>query len=123
MKKIILSFAVCVSISTLVIADSTINTQSTRLNSMELNNNMTKDGFNIFSNPAHMSNVKTGAFIELGLVDNGGADTDDENGENNDPNAFSGLFLENTKYGNFGVILNRQNNNSEYFNNWDLIQK
>ncbi len=70
--KIALAMSVLTSA---LLADSTLGTQSTRLESMQLNNYMTKDGFNFFFNPAHIAGAQTGAFVELGLKSNGGAGT------------------------------------------------
>ena len=111
--KILSVIAISAIASTALLADSTISERSTRLDSMSLNNYMTKDGFNIFFNPANVASHKTGAFLELGLVDNGGADADQKAGANVD--GFAGAFI-NTGIGNFGVVLNRSNNNEEYFN-------
>ena len=94
-----------------LLADSTLNERSTRLDSMELNNYMTKDGFNIFFNPANVATAQTGAFVELGLKSNGGANTDNgADGLSNDPNGMVGAIINGGSIGNFGIVLNRANN-------------
>ena len=106
MKKIILAVSVISLISSTVFADSTLGQRSTRLDSMELNNYMTADGFNIFFNPANVAKQKTGAFLEVGHYRNGGATT---SATQTTVNGFAGAFLD-TGVGTVGIVLNRDNN-------------
>ena len=105
MKKIILAVSAISLISSAVFADSTLGQRSTRLDSMELNNYMTADGFNIFFNPANVAKHKTGAFLEVGHYANGGAGT---NVTQTNVNGFAGAFID-SGVGTFGLVLNRAN--------------
>jgi len=101
-------------ISATLLADSTLNDRSTRLDSMELNNYMTKDSFNFFFNPANIATAKTSAFLELGLNENGGSNAQDSTER---VNGFAGIMLDGGNAGNFGVVLNRKNSALDGFAN------
>jgi len=116
MKKIILAVSAISLISSGLFADSTLGERSTRLDSMELNNYMTADGFNIFFNPANVAKQKTGAFLEIGRAANGvGAIGETTNGGATTQdtqytfNGFAGAFID-TGVGTVGLVLNRDNN-------------
>ena len=102
------------TLTSALIADSTLGERSTRLDSMELNNYMTEDGFNIFFNPANIAKNSSGAFLELGLNPNGGGNAQDSTSL---VNGMAGVVLNGGIIGNFGVVLNRDNSAINNFSN------
>ena len=119
-RNLLLSATALSMLSCTLLADSTLGERSTRLDSMELNNYMTKDGFNMFFNPANVASNKTSAFLELGLNDNGGATAQDST-EN--VNGFAGVIFNAGVAGNYGVVLNRYNSSLNNFTNSNDVKQ
>ena len=105
--------------ASVLLADSTLDVRSTRLDSMELNSYMTKDRFDIFFNPANTVEKSAGIFLEVGgLAPTGGADAQDSNAT---VNALAGAIYRNKQLGAFGLVLNRYNTSLERFNHTVML--